>query len=149
MSLVTTWSCLLLFCLNYSWLVVAINLRLRPSPDPTTSSTSVNSASCEFDPRLRAVCTGTYQDEFLRKDVPVYDNMWNHRAQIAVKYLGNHSRRVLDYGSGSGYIRTILPASVKAYHGVDVRPHAAYAAEVCNINDGFVTAVPTKDSEQR
>ena len=75
--------------------------------------------------------------------------MWNHRAQIAVKYLGNHSRRVLDYGSGSGYIRTILPASVKAYHGVDVRPHAAYAAEVCNINDGFVTAVPTKDSEQR
>ena len=95
-------------------------------------------SSCAFDERLVGRCSGTFEEDFKRQDNLVLAPMWHQRADVAAAFVDNDTRSVLDYGSGTGYLKTRLPARV-AYHAVDIRPHTSYEVEVCNINDGFVS----------
>ena len=97
-----------------------------------------NDPSCKFIPKLNSSCRGTYQNDFAKRDHLVLAPHWEERARVAVKHL-NGSRSVLDYGSGTGFLRTLLPPSVR-YHAVDIRRHSDYVAERCNINEGYVTS---------
>jgi hypothetical protein len=95
------------------------------------------STSCVVDPALGGTCSGTYQEDFEAHDHLDLAPVWETRARVAAPYFAD-ATSVLDYGSGTGFLRTLLPAAA-AYHAVDLRSHSDYAAEVCNANSGFVT----------
>lgn len=80
-------------------------------------------ATCVFDKRLRGECRGTYEADFLQEAHLKLAPLWQARARAAITFLGTSTRRVLDYGSGTGYLRTLLPPGV-AYHAVDIRNHS-------------------------
>ncbi len=120
---------------------ISVALTQQPGQPPIdlfeASDVARTSPSCVVDPALRGHCDGTYEEDFEAHDHLDLAPAWQGRARAAAPYFAG-ATRVLDYGSGTGFLRTLLPAGV-AYHAVDLRSHSDYTAEVCNANAGFVT----------